>query len=97
MVFRVMTGLTWVKEPERRCAPKIKFVLPRELALLPSPACGRGVGAARVGRGLGVGHNTLSRPAGTLGFGILRRPTSCIHAVVSQRERVISFGPSGRF
>jgi hypothetical protein len=33
---------------------------------------------------------TLSRPSGTLGFGILRRPTSCIHAVVSRkRERVI--------
>ncbi|TXR35175.1 hypothetical protein FVE88_20975 [Ectopseudomonas mendocina] len=50
------------------------------------------------GRGFGVDHNTLSRPAGTLGFGILRRPTSCIHAVVSHKwERVISFGPSGRF
>ena len=32
----------------------------------------------------------LSRPSGTLGLGILRRSTSCIHAVVSRkRERVI--------
>jgi len=76
MVFRVMTGLTWVKEPERRGAPKIKFVLRRERALLPSPIYGRGVGAARVGRGFDRGHNTLSRPAGTL----------------SRRERVIRCG-----
>ncbi|AVO53922.1 hypothetical protein C7A17_14505 [Ectopseudomonas mendocina] len=35
------------------------------------------------GEGMRCRENTLSRPAGTLGFGILRRPTSCIHAVVS--------------
>jgi hypothetical protein len=40
----------------------------------------------------------LSRPSGTLGFGILRRPTSCIHAVVSHEWERVSRRPlRGRF